>query len=290
MDVREIDYLSAQLSLHAYGTDREIYERAVPDLRLEDLKVFSDDNVKCIVAGCRGLAIVAFRGTRPVDARDWVTDLRFDLVDNQSGPGSIHRGFSDSLEKVYPEVRGELVRRKPAMVLVTGHSKGGGEAVEFCVRLGYASNLLISLVTFGCPLTVDRACAKWASSRFSVRRFVNCADIVTRIPRFGVKFNWGTIPPSCKIQYGYQHFGRLCYFDSNGRLFENPPWLYVMADRLRARWRHLGKWGTAGIDDHSMSKYSELVTSVTGVTTGNKKKCDDTSWPSDSGQRSPRWQ
>lgn len=258
MDQKDLDCIAAKLSLHVYGTVQEIRERSVPDLRLTAERILAVDEIQCLIANHDDMTIVAFRGTRSDHIADWITDLKFDLVDNQNGPGRVHRGFADSVEKVFPEIRKEISIRNPKLVFVTGHSKGAGEAVECCVRLGYDSNHSIVLTTFGCPKVVDRECAKWLQNRVLARRYVNCADVVTNHPRIGLKFKW-TIPPSYEIQLGYSRFGRLCYLDANGRLYENPPRAFVFFDRARARWRHLGKWGTAGIEDHSMAKYCRLV-------------------------------
>lgn len=260
MNQQELDKIAAKLSLHVYGTPREIKERTVPDLRLIDEKLFAVDDIQCLVANIGDITTVSFRGTRLKHFGDWFTDLKFDLVDNQNGPGRIHRGFADSVEKVFPDIRKEVNARKPELVLVGGHSKGAGEGIEFCVRLGYTSDLTINLTTFGCPRTVDKECAKWLSSRVKARRFVNCADAITKHPKVGVKFNWKTFPPSYQIQLGYKHFGRLCYFDTNGRFYENPPKSFIFFDRCKARYKHLGKWGTAGLECHSMPKmYYPLV-------------------------------
>ena len=216
------------------------------------------DVCHCVISNVGDTTILAFRGTRPDELSDWLADLSFDLIESQSGPGRIHRGFAQSLETIFADIVHELDRRDPHRVLITGHSKGGGEAVECAGRLQYLNSREILLTTFGCPRTTDAKAARWMHSQIPHRRIVHCADIVTRHPCIGAKLQW-SIPPSIKLQCCYKHFGSLIYYDVNGRRYEQPPVIFTWADRLHARWRHLGKFGTAGIEHHSMPTYLELV-------------------------------
>jgi len=245
-----LDDVAALRSLNAYADDAD-----------GDATRIESDICQCDIASIGDTTVVAFRGTRPDHIDDWFADLSFDLIESQSGPGRIHRGFAQSLETVYPEIVRDLDWRDPRRILVTGHSKGGGEAVQCAGRLQYINGREITLTTFGCPRATDRKAARWLHEHIPHRRIVHCADVVTRHPRIGAKLQW-SIPPSIKLQCCYRHFGSLIYYDVNGRRYEQPPGIFTWADRLKARWRHLGKFGTAGIEHHSMPTYLELVKST----------------------------
>jgi hypothetical protein len=136
-----------------------------------------------------GDAVLAFRGTEPDDPTDLGADADLVLVD-LAGGGRVHRGFAHALDVVWSSI--SPVIPAAARVLVTGHSLGAALATLAAVRLGGAR-----LFTFGSPRVGDAAFAARAD-RLVHERWVDCADIVTRVPPEAL---------------GYAHTGQRHYID-----------------------------------------------------------------------------
>jgi hypothetical protein len=101
-------------------------------------------------------------------------------------------------------------------VLLTGHSLGAALATLLSSRMPSAH-----LYTYGSCRVGDAAFAQTMQAT-SHTRFINCCDLVTRVP-----------PASL----GYVHAGSPWYLDRNGRLLKSPSEGEVKADRLKgAAW------------------------------------------------------
>lgn len=117
--------------------------------------------------------VVAYRGTE-ADPTDFATDLETWSV-TWEGQGKVHAGFHAALNNIWSEVEA-WIQHHPGAVTFTGHSLGAALATLSAARWQQAQ-----LITFGCPLVGD---AVFARSMAAVRatRFVNCCDVVCRIP------------------------------------------------------------------------------------------------------------
>ena len=83
-----------------------------------------------------------------------------------------------------------------------------------------------SLITFGSPRVGNSEfCA--SLDGVDVQRFVDCCDIVTRVP------------PELKL---YEHVGRLHYIDAAGKITENPDADEIHDDRMSARESYVMKY------------------------------------------------
>ena len=133
-------------------------------------------------------------------------------------------------------------------MLITGHSLGAALATLTASRKAASR-----LYTFGSCRVGDAAFAR-AISTISHDRFVDCCDLVTRVPA---------------KEFGYVHVGSLKYIDRNGKLLELPKEETINADRLKASaWylvRHAFLPGTVfsrDLADHAPINY---VSGVMGL-------------------------
>lgn len=131
------------------------------------------------------VAFVVFRGSKGLI--DWIYDFRV-MAASVSSPFwrrkiRPHRGFYMSGRRVYPDLVGELLGCSPKKVVITGHSKGGGEASVLSGGLEAlfeaAGNALpVFTVTYGAPRC-------WFLRRCSrALRFVFFEDPVPEVPKF----------------------------------------------------------------------------------------------------------
>jgi Lipase (class 3) len=198
----------------------------------------------------RRLAVVAFRGTDASDPTDLADDAEFLQVKWPAG-GVVHRGFAEALEQVRPGIEAAL---KPlsGRVLFTGHSLGAAMAT-----------LLASirrpdlLCTIGSPRVGD---AEFVATLQGVnsRRFVNCCDVVARIP------------PESFGEIKYQHFGPTSYIWRNRRITENPDSEAVEKDRLEAAAAYLAEYAwrcgnvaVRELADHAAINYGTAIAADT---------------------------
>jgi triacylglycerol lipase len=156
------------------------------------------------VAHKHGIIVVAFRGTEPINADDWLSDVNYHqrlLIKDPPGalgpppglvpklvPGSVHGGFAHALEEVLSplvEAVQKHIRTGAKHLFVTGHSLGGALAVLAASVLQFGLDIPVAGVyTYGQPRVGD--------SRFSdayntvlgrvTFRYVNDLDIVPHLP------------------------------------------------------------------------------------------------------------
>lgn len=157
--------------------------------------------------------VVAFRGTEPDDYTDLLADANvfktpwMNASGNQSG--TVHTGFADALLK--DPVNGDILTQLSAQlnrlaeqypaILLTGHSLGAALATltaSYLNQTPWAKN--IRLYTFGSPRVGDSVFSE-AMQNIQHERYVDCADLVTRVPG-----EW----------LGFIHVGRLNYIDRHG--------------------------------------------------------------------------
>jgi triacylglycerol lipase len=163
--------------------------------------------------GCvdgQGLAYIAFRGTQPDETRDLLVDAKVWLID-WDGPGKVHRGFWQSFSRLLPQIRSWLARHDQARLVLTGHSLGAALATLMAGLYRESE-----LVTFGSPRVGDGDFAASFAGRM-VRRYVDCADLVTKVP---------PLP--------YRHLEGECYIDRNGQIAASAPGMLVrLFDQIR---------------------------------------------------------
>ena len=182
--------------------------------------------------------IVAFRGTEQ-DPTDLLTDVEAWRTPWTAG-GNVHSGFAHALDWIWQEV-GLWLRGKSGPLLFTGHSLGAALATLAASRWSPAR-----LVTFGSPLVGDAVFARLFDS-ISATRYVNCCDLVCRVP-----------PESL----GFTHVGTLRYIDQEGTIHTPASPDFVRNDQSTAReafileyaWR-VGTVRARDLADHAPLNY-----------------------------------
>jgi hypothetical protein len=184
------------------------------------------------------LSVLAFRGTG-VNIRDVTTDLHALLVPWSAG-GQVHQGFAEALTGAWEAVAAALApvtgRR-----LFTGHSLGAALAT-----LAASRHSPQALYTYGSPRVGDLAFAEAVTS-VDHHRYVNCCDIVCRVP---------------PEDLSYRHSGSATYLDRQGAQHEAPSEPLITADQRHARrayvsrlsWRPGTHW-TRDASDHAPINY-----------------------------------
>ena len=197
-------------------------------------------------AGDGSSVFVAFRGTGASDP----TDLGFD-VDAELSPcpqgGRAHRGFMRALELVWSTIEPAIPEN--TRLLMTGHSLGAAVATLAATRRRDAQ-----LFTFGSPRVGDEQFVTRAVANIRHERYVDCADIVTRVP---------------PEELGYRHAGTRHYIDRHGKEHVSIPDADIRADRLDAEADYLkrfafrrGTAATRSLADHAPINY---VSGVAGL-------------------------
>ena len=134
------------------------------------------------------LRVLAFRGTESNKPEDILTDAlaTSEAWDPQNpARGKVHRGFKQVYALVAEDIR-RVLAKLGGQLLITGHSLGAGLATVAAADLADQARaagrtLAAELITFGSPLVGDTA-FKQTLTGLTLHRFVDCCDLVTRIP------------------------------------------------------------------------------------------------------------
>jgi len=173
--------------LHFYGFPRKI----VQAFQVTNHALFVVATAYVVRSQRGRLAIIAFRGTEPINLASWLTDAEVITTRLKDTQGQVHGGFLANLEAVWDGIASELQRaRRDAhpveAIYITGHSLGGAMAVLAAAKLmgtEWASKLR-GVYTFGQPAVGDQAFADWGREKFGdiLFRHVYARDIVPRLP------------------------------------------------------------------------------------------------------------
>ena len=227
--------------------DRQTIQSALQIVGFDRVEYFSGANEKGLafwaVQTNGNEALLAFRGTRPIEFKDIELDLELFPTPWTEG-GKAHEGFV----RQFGELRGPLsewhqrIGRRP--LLVTGHSLGAGLAT-LCATVLKPS----TLVTLGSSRVGDAEFVSLLTTT-EVHRFVNCCDLITRLPKM----------------LGYAHVGNPRYIDRNGVELVNPTQDAIGEDQSRARSDyllrfalHLGNVPVRDGADHAPINYVSAI-------------------------------
>lgn len=237
--------LLAKASLMAYQSpdviQPEVEQWGFPQFAFIDRK-----DSQAFMAGNADMIIIAFRGTEPTNLRDWMTDLK---IRRKTGPyGKVHRGFLKGFQVLWPEIRTTVTawQTQAQSLWLTGHSLGGALATLAMATLGEEAKPVHGLYTFGQPRVGGKTFARNFDLDFKARmfRFVNNNDVVTRVPT---------------REMGFRHVGQVLMFDFLGKLQTDLHFWNHFLDRVAGRVADLGKPGSDGVKDHSMTQYLKHI-------------------------------
>ena len=183
----------------------------------------SQGGTEGFVAESESAIVVAFAGTDPVIAANWITDFNI-----RTGPDGIHGGFYDGVAGVWPALIGALEGTTKHIFLV-GHSLGGALAVVTAWRLtgddqGLADRIprggaidvrrIAGVLTFGMPRAGNEAFEIAYRSRGlwqKTARLEYGSDIVP------------SLPPAVTGQLAFRHVGPALHCPHGGQFRDSLP-------------------------------------------------------------------
>ena len=195
----------AEAAQLAYQDESTIRSRLQPS-GFANVKFIDRRETQVFIAGNAQMVVVSFRGTEPAKIKDWMTDAEIALV--PATVGLVHDGFNRALTFVWDDLLATIgqFRDQAQSLWFTGHSLGAALACLAVSRFVFDLDKPVAgLYTFGQPRVGDRVFARGFDVEFKSKtfRFVNDADIVTRVP---------------PREIGYSHVGQCLFFDDKGRL------------------------------------------------------------------------
>jgi hypothetical protein len=210
--------------------------------------------------------IVAFRGTDPHQAWNWITN--FDITQTLGAAGRTHQGMTRALDLLWPNLVEQIGKsaRPGERVWCTGHSLGGALAALAALRLAEQGRE-VGAYTFGAPRV---GCPTYAAGyRVPLHRVEGVDDLVCHLPPgaalarvLGPVLTWGLSRLLGGMFAGeatYCHVGYLTLLERGGSLVchdrcgEDPE---SMAARFRALAKELlGQGRGSVLEGHSMQTY-----------------------------------
>lgn len=158
------------------------------------------------------LAVVSFRGTDVKDSSNLVFDVDLELV-KWDGAGRVHEGFLSALDEVRKDLEPAIESVRPCRLVYAGHSLGAAMAT-----LMAGLHRPDALYTFGSPLVGDSDFVAGLQGLTNYR-YVDCCDLVARIPPDGL---------------GYRHFGEPHYIKRSRKIKINPSERTIFWDHVFA--------------------------------------------------------
>jgi hypothetical protein len=246
----------------SFAFDRDRIRKVLGRIQFTDCKFFetsSEPNgggshALLALDGDNKLAFLSFRGTDKNDPTDLADDLNALPQPWQTG-GKVHCGFAKALRDVWPEIAAALQQIKDYRVLFTGHSLGAAMAT-----LASSLQKPKSLYTIGSPRVGDQAFVDTLRG-VDNHRYVDCCDLVTRVP-----------PEKILGLKCYAHIpGKIHYIDFDRAVRElDPDDPVIEKDRTKAEvdylesyaWR-IGDVALRPLADHAPVNYVLPVTAAT---------------------------
>jgi len=129
-----------------------------------------------------GVISLAFRGTTPLDWRDWLTNAKGWADEWEQIRGALHSGFVDSYMELRPQLLTWLRTQSAPLgaIRICGHSNGGALARLCAHDLSLQGHQVFGAV-FGTPAQFSRKAARWyAGELFSVARYLDWVPVVAK--------------------------------------------------------------------------------------------------------------
>ena len=232
--------LCAEMARLAYVKTEDDAKGFLARAQFSLVKFVDIQSAQALVAVRHDDVVVAFRGTESDDPTDLGFDVDFVRIPWPSG-GRVHRGFVTALDRVWPTLEPAIPAQ--GRLMMTGHSLGAAIATLAATRRQPAQ-----LFTFGSPRVGDREfAASGAVVRVPHARYVDCADLVTRVPPEAM---------------GYVHTGTRHYIDRSGKEHLTITEADIQADRVTAEIEYLRQFAfrsgaapTRSLADHAPINY-----------------------------------
>jgi triacylglycerol lipase len=195
------------------------------------------------------MVITAFRGTEPVQMRDWLSDTTTPPWLGPADTGLVHYGFAEALRAVLPSVRSAIadLHDREQTVWFTGHSLGGALAMLAAAWMHFEDPNLSAqgVYTYGQPRTCNAALADAYDRALAGRTFrvVNNNDIVAQVPPEPV----------------FRHVKDIRYIDSAGKVHDSMPVVSNLFDRAKGMTADPLALTCDGVRDHSMKAYMSAL-------------------------------
>jgi len=210
--------------------------------------------LQAIVLGDDEKVILAFRGTRPDQMKDWMTDFNIgqsSFTEYFTAPdvGMVHEGFAHLLSGSWKQIVGATLalQDKGQTLWITGHSLGGALALMAAAAFTFAERLPVNgLYDFVQPRVGDLDFCTQCDSHFGevMFRFVNNEDIVTRVPP--------RVVPHLPLPEFYGHCGNLRFFDAEGILRSDEHWWNSFLLNVDVGFENMGRLLSEPVEDHAL--------------------------------------
>jgi Lipase (class 3) len=185
--------------------------------------------------------VVAVRGTKPIDIRNWIADLVVTGAVDEILRIDVHQGFLAAARVMEVALLTQIDRHRPLRLV--GHSLGGSVATLLALRLqrrGYT----VSVTTFGAPkITTFAAFANDPRLHaLDLTRIVNAGDVVPHFPTM--------MDTSGKRVY--THFGREWMLTDDGQCMPTDLGSSLAKSAALVLDKNLPAWS---LDEHGMAVY-----------------------------------
>lgn len=212
--------------------------------------------------------VVAFRGTELFKdkGKNWwkfwklgddiKIDLDKEMVYDDATGGKIHRGFRRAFDSIVHDLAVALKdvdEEKP--IHVFGHSLGGAIAIQAAYRIEKYFHLHVERVrVLGCPKIGDALFAAEYNQELRSRtyRYINCCDIVSRIPFWNYPVGQMVYVDST----GHEHRP---YVDSEWVIRPGTTSMFRFLDRIKGRIKNYGNFPSRGVRDHFLTEYEKVL-------------------------------
>jgi len=207
-----------------------------------------------------GGLVIAVRGTDSF--YDWAYNLSASKHGSDYLPGAIHAGFAKASMHMTVPLRQWLQRHGYAdcqcNIWLAGHSLGGAVVTFLAPWLHQRGFCVMGVDTYGSPRVGDGLYQESWNRLFAgvSHRHVNNVDGVPMLP---------------PLLMGYRHVAGLNYFNRQGRPTKYGT-LAGLVDKMIAAVCHIGRPGTAAVDNHAMARYAELLR-ASKLTAGEANGC-----------------
>jgi len=156
--------------------------------------------------------LIAFRGTKKTNIKDWIVNAKVTQRNNPWGSGSVHKGMLEEINLLLEDSNFisalNLYLTRGYSVVITGHSQGGGESSIFASSLLTRINQIrvlkpkISIILFSPPRPGNKEFSSWLMTNVkNIVRFELSEDPVPLLPL---------------ILLNYYHVGKLVYHSCGG--------------------------------------------------------------------------